>query len=167
MNARDERNPRRIRAGFFDGQIRAGCVIVTLRTRGGETPLLEAVDVAIVILVRDRELLIAQRSPGSHLAGNWEFPGGKCLPGELPEECARREAREELGVEVRIMEGWEMLEYAYDDRRVRLHPFVGEIRSGEPMALGCSEIRWVKRKDLVSYSFPEANAPLLKRLTEK
>ena len=129
-------------------------------------PSLETVDVAIVILLRDRELLIAQRPPGSHLAGNWEFPGGKCRAGELPEDCARREAREELGVEVRIVEGWETLEYDYTDRRVRIHPFVGKILSGEPRPIGCREIRWVKRDDLVSYSFPEANAPLLKRLAE-
>jgi mutator protein MutT len=130
-------------------------------------PSLETVDVAIVILLRGRELLIARRPPGSHLAGHWEFPGGKCRAGEPPEACARREAQEELGVEVRITEGWKMLEYDYPGRRVRLHPFVGKIRSGEPRALGCSEIRWVKREDLTSYPFPEANAPLLKRLTEE
>jgi mutator protein MutT len=130
-------------------------------------PPFETVDVAIVILLRGSEVLIARRPPWGHLAGYWEFPGGKCRAGESPEACARREAREELGVEVEISEGWTMLSYDYPERRIGLHPFVGRVLSGEPMALGCSEVRWVKRGDLFAYPFPEANAPLLKRLTKK
>ncbi len=43
-------------------------------------------------------VLIAQRPPGKHLAGGWEFPGGKLEPGEDRRAGLARELREELGI---------------------------------------------------------------------
>jgi len=124
----------------------------------------EPVRVAIVIIVRNREVLIGRRLSSVHLGRYWEFPGGKCEPGEGPESCALREAREELGVEVELTEGWAPLEHDYSDRRVRLYPFLGRIRSGVPRPLNCIELRWVDREVLSSYLFPEANGPILELL---
>lgn len=123
-------------------------------------------DVSVVMLVRNKTVLIARRPPEVHLAGYWEFPGGKCQPGESPEACALREVREEIGVEIKVLEAWEMLKYDYPQQQVRLHPFVGKILSGEPYPLGCSELRWVNTEALSSYTFPEANGPLLERLAQ-
>lgn len=58
--------------------------------------------VAAVILRRDEKVLICRRGPGGSCGNLWEFPGGKVEPGESPADCARRECREELGVEVEL-----------------------------------------------------------------
>jgi mutator protein MutT len=126
----------------------------------------ETVKVSVVMILRDQKILIAKRPDGSHLAGRWEFPGGKCLPGEPPEACAIREVREEIGVEVDLIQRWGEIEHDYPERRVRLYPFVARITSGEPLPLGCTELAWVAREKLLSYRFPEANRPLLERLKD-
>ena len=55
-------------------------------------------------ILRDAQarVLLAQRPAGKHLAGLWEFPGGKCEPGEPPEHALRRELHEEIGVEIGV-----------------------------------------------------------------
>ena len=53
-----------------------------------------------IILDKDR-VLAAQRGRNTHLAGQWEFPGGKVIEGESEEACIIREIREELDIEVR------------------------------------------------------------------
>jgi len=122
------------------------------------------VEVAIVMIVRGGRVLIRRRLPDAPFASYWEFPGGKCEAGESPESCAAREVREELSVDVKLTQRWAPLDHDYPDRCVRLHPFLGTILSGVLRPLGCSEIRWVDKSALPSYSFPEANLPLLCRL---
>ena len=65
------------------------------------------IDVAAGLVFHRQKLLITQRPEGSHLAGLWEFPGGKREPGESFEECLIRELREELGIEVALGQAFE------------------------------------------------------------
>lgn len=76
---------------------------------------------AAVVFADDGRLLLATRRPGSHQAGKWEFPGGKVRPGESLEDCIRREAAEELGLQVAAARPVLAFDYAYPDKRVRLH----------------------------------------------
>ena len=62
------------------------------------------VEVVAAVVERDGRYLITRRLEGTHLAGLWEFPGGKILPGEKPEDALRRELQEELGVEAEVGE---------------------------------------------------------------
>ena len=58
-----------------------------------------AVGVSVIVLNGDR-VLLGLRIAG-HGAGSWQFPGGHLEFGETIEDCARREAREETGLELR------------------------------------------------------------------
>lgn len=49
------------------------------------------------VIVRDHEVLLVRHTYGSR---RWELPGGTIAAGEVPLEAARREMREELGVEL-------------------------------------------------------------------
>ena len=92
--------------------------------------------IALAIIWRGPEILIARRrDDADHLPGVWEFPGGKCRDGETPNDAAIREAREELGVEIRITGTRPVLEFDYETRHVTLHPFDAEIFSGEGPAM--------------------------------
>jgi 8-oxo-dGTP diphosphatase len=120
--------------------------------------------VTAAVVERDGRLLVARRLKGSHMGGFWEFPGGKCEPGEAPEECLARELAEELGVGSRVGEEIHRTTYAYDDRVLDLRFFRCTIDSAPRPLLG-QEIRWVERADLASLAFPPADSELVERLS--
>ena len=57
--------------------------------------------VAAALRKSSGQVLLAQRPPGRHRAGQWEFPGGKVEPGETPAAALCREMAEELGITLR------------------------------------------------------------------
>lgn len=125
------------------------------------------IDVAAALVFRAGKLLIAQRRAGDHLAGLWEFPGGKRHPGESFEDCLRRELREELGIDVEVREQVESLTHRYPDREVHLAFFRCRLARHEPRALGCQAFAWVSREELSLYAFPAADQRLLAQLAAR
>ena len=77
--------------------------------------------VAAAVIEQDGRFLVTRRLKGVHLEGYWEFPGGKCEPGETLVDCLRREMEEELGRAVDV--GDELLDVATTTRTasVELH----------------------------------------------
>jgi 8-oxo-dGTP diphosphatase len=123
--------------------------------------------VVLAAIVEDDNgrLLITRRLHGTHLAGLWEFPGGKCEPGESHEDCLTRELAEELGVLGVV--GAELLvtTHDYTDRLIRLH-FRRCCIVGEPKPMLGQEIRWVRRDELAALEFPPADRELIALLTK-
>ena len=73
---------------------------------------------------------MATRRPGSHLAGKWEFPGGKIREGETAENCVKRELCEELSLDVKAARELFRMEFQYDEKRVGLHFMLCSIQAG-------------------------------------
>ncbi len=135
-------------------------------SRDGESAVRPSIEVSAGLVFRSGQLLITQRSVGGHLAGLWEFPGGKREAGESFEDCLRRELQEELGVEVRVRDELERITHSYPEKTVHLRFFRCTLTDGgaEPRALGCQAVAWVTRETLVNYQFPAADARLLEML---
>jgi 8-oxo-dGTP diphosphatase len=123
-----------------------------------------SIEVAAGLIFRDGRLLLTQRPAGGHLSGLWEFPGGKREPDETFEDCLHRELREELGIEVEVLELVESLTHDYPERTVHLRFFRCQWRRHEPQPLGCPAFVWVGREELGGYEFPAADARLLEKL---
>ena len=123
-----------------------------------------AVLVAAGLVFRGGRLLITQRPAGGHLAGLWEFPGGKLEPGETWEAGLRRELREELGVEVEVGRLFCEVHHAYPEKRVHLQFYICRLVDGEPRPLGCPSLEWVTAAELERFAFPEADRVLLEKL---
>jgi mutator protein MutT len=104
--------------------------------------------VAAGVLEREGEILAAKRKRGSHLAGHWEFPGGKVEPDESPEDCLVRELAEEIGVRVRVRGILEVVFHRYPEKSVLLLFYRCDLLEGEPAPLECDEVRWVALADL-------------------
>jgi 8-oxo-dGTP diphosphatase len=124
----------------------------------------KVVDVAFALISREGRLFLQRRDPaGAVLPGVWEFPGGKMEPGESPIETLRRELREEVGIEAAEVRALPVLEHAYPEVRVRLHPYrvdtPDEPRAG--LAWG-----WFTPAEAARLPLPEANLPLLHGLME-
>ena len=107
---------------------------------------------------------VTRRHKGAHLEGLWEFPGGKCEPGESLAECLRRELREELGTDAAIGEEVFTVTHHYPDRSVELH-FLSCTFLTTPVPLLGQEMRWVAREDLKSLKFPPADDELIRVLS--
>ena len=124
----------------------------------------EVIVVLAGVAERDGRFLVSRRLTGTHLADHWEFPGGKCEPGETHEACLAREFREELDVDVEV--GAEILttEHSYPERTVRLH-FRRCVLRGEPRAVLGQAVRWITRDEMKSLPFPEADRDLIRMLT--
>jgi mutator protein MutT len=120
--------------------------------------------VAAVVEEHDT-FLVTRRQPGVHLAGLWEFPGGKIDPGETHEHALRREMREELDTDVDVGELVFEIEHAYPERTVALFFYRCHLR-GTPRPLLGQELRWAAREELATLGFPPADEELIRRLTE-
>lgn len=125
----------------------------------------ERIVVTAAVVWRDGRYLVARRLQGTHLAGLWEFPGGKCEPGESHEDCLRREIHEELGVDATIRGLLLSARHAYETREVELHFFACDL-AGEPQARLGQELAWVAPADLDRLAFPEADAELIALLKQ-
>ncbi len=112
--------------------------------------------VAVALIGRHGRWLVQQRRAGVHLAGLWEFPGGKVGAGESIEEALRREVIEEVGVAVASLRPLRAVEHDYGDRRVTLHPFLCTT-DGEPRGCEGQPLRWVTVEELTRLPTPAAN----------
>ena len=109
-------------------------------------------------------VLIAERPPGKHMAGRWEFPGGKMAAGESEAEALARELREELGIVVGSGRALMRLSHAYEDRQVELSLWVVLSYTGEPASLDGQRLKWVSPQSLAVEDILEADRPFVEAL---
>lgn len=112
-------------------------------------------------------VLIAQRPAGKHMAGSWEFPGGKLEPGEDCFEGLKRELREELGIEAVRATPLISYEHQYAERRVLLNLWIVHEFAGTPQSLDSQALKWVSLAELDSVELLEADVPMIEALREK
>lgn len=122
------------------------------------------IPVVAALIVRGGRLLIARRPEGRHMAGRWEFPGGKLEKGESPEDAVEREIREELGLDVRAGRIYQAIAYSYPEKDVLLLFYAAAVVSGEPRPIEEAEIRWVTMAELDGYAFAPVDEMLVQRL---
>jgi 8-oxo-dGTP diphosphatase len=134
-----------------------------LRLTGPGRIVITTVVVTAAVIERDGRFLVTRRQPGVHLAGRWEFPGGKCDPGESLAACMARELREELAVEPVIGDEIFAVTHDYSDRRIELHFLRCTIDRDPAPQLG-QEMQWIRRSDLQTLEFPPADADLIRML---
>ena len=127
---------------------------------------MKTIVVTAAIIERDGRYLVTRRQPGAHLAGVWEFPGGKCDGGEPLTSCMVRELNEELGINAAVGSEIFTITHDYPDRRIELHFF--ECRTSDaPSPLLGQEMRWVTRRELEELDFPPADAELIRILRRR
>ena len=110
---------------------------------------------SIVVLRRRGRLLVRQRPPTGLLGGLWELPGGRLEPGETLEAAARRELREETGIDVGRLRPVGVVRHGYSHFTVELHLFRGESPEDRPLR-GDAPLRWVTDSEFARLPRPAA-----------
>ncbi len=129
---------------------------------------MEKICVAAGVIQRhDGRVLVARRQPGKHMAGAWEFPGGKIKPPESPRQALDRELHEELGLKVRQARELMSYEQQYPDRLIELHFFAVEEYRGAPRSREDQELAWKFPERLGELGFLPADRPLVDLLIQQ
>lgn len=123
-------------------------------------------EVTAAILLREDSLLIAQRGDKDPLTGKWELPGGKIEAGETPQDCLKREIKEELAVDIEVLDFFAESVYRYPQGTIKLMAYYCRWLSGKYQLKVHRQIRWVKPWELDGYDFAPADIPLVERLKE-
>ena len=119
--------------------------------------------VSIALINNYDQVLIAKRPNNKHLAGFWEFPGGKVEKGETPENALIREVKEELNVDInnKCIAPLSFSEFDYKKFHLVLLLYICRRWEGKPLTMEDNELKWVKPSMLRKYKMPPADDSLI------
>jgi mutator protein MutT len=120
--------------------------------------------VAGAVVDANGRVLIAQRPPGKHLAGGWEFPGGKLEPGEARASGLARELEEELGIAIRAPRPLIRVRHTYPYGEVLIDMWVVKSYGGSPRGLDGQALKWLSQDELEEADLLPADAPIVRAL---
>ena len=128
------------------------------------TNMSNSIRVTAAIMVNDGMLLIAKRKPTARLPNLWELPGGKIEPNETPEECLKRELKEEFEINVTVAEHLGSNIHTYDFGTIELIAYRTNWEDGDLILKDHEEIRWVFTHELDQFDFAPADKAFVKKL---
>lgn len=118
-------------------------------------------------VVRERAgapVLLTRRMEGAHLAGMWEFPGGKVEEGEDPEAAVVRECAEEIEVTIEVVDVLDVAWHRYREKDVLLLFYDCRVVRGDVKHTGVADHAWVEPDRLAEYPLPPPDARLIAKL---
>jgi 8-oxo-dGTP diphosphatase len=123
---------------------------------------------AVALIDADGRVLLAERPAGKHLAGMWEFPGGKVQPGETPEAALIRELDEELGIAVHdsCLAPFTFASHGYETFHLLMPLYVCRKWQGFVTPREGQRLKWVRAAQLDAYPMPPADKPLVAMLRD-
>ena len=124
--------------------------------------------VSIALINNYDQVLIAKRPNNKHLAGFWEFPGGKVEKDETPENALIREVKEELNVDInnKCIAPLSFSEFDYKNFHLLLLLYICRRWEGKPLTMEENELKWVKPSMLRKYKMPPADDSLIYSLQD-
>lgn len=120
--------------------------------------------IKVVVLVLENnqgDILLTQRKKHQHLAGFWEFPGGKIDMGESAIEALKRESIEELNYAITTPKQILQIHHDYSSLTVELLVFHEINPDPKVCAAENQAMKWVNKTDLTQYQLPEANQSIV------
>lgn len=122
--------------------------------------------VALVLENNKGEILVSQRAQDKHLAGLWEFPGGKVEESETLIQALEREIREELGYQIQQVKPLISLQHSYPEKTVHLNVYYGKDQNPSVFPNENQPLKWVTQRELSELDMPEADIPILAELAK-
>lgn len=120
--------------------------------------------VTCAIIKKDGLILACQRSAIMSMPLKWEFPGGKLEYDEDEIACIIREIKEELNIEINIIQKLESFTHDYESFQVELIPFIAEIQAGEIVLKEHLQYKWMSKHELLNLDWAEADLPIVNEI---
>jgi 8-oxo-dGTP diphosphatase len=118
-------------------------------------------DVTAAIIVKEGKIFIAKRKSTDKLPNKWEFPGGKIESNETPQECLKREMKEEFGVDISVGECLGESVYHYDHGSIRLLAYQAYWQGGRFCLTDHADFEWASLNQLQQFDFAPADIPFV------
>lgn len=122
------------------------------------------ISVVCGIILKNEKILITQRGDNKHLAGKWEFPGGKMEHGESEINSLKRELKEELNIEIEVFKRFLSTKHVYEKTAINLISYLARIASGKIQLNEHKNYKFVNKNDLYKYDFSPADLPIIEKL---
>lgn len=127
---------------------------------------MQPIIVTAAIIYNDSEFLIAQRKPGKNEELKWEFPGGKLEEGESPEQCLKREIKEELNLEIEVSDIFDVVYYEYPQITILLLVYKCKLIGGEIKLLDCNDYKWIAEEQISDFEFACADIQTVNKMMQ-
>ena len=119
------------------------------------------INVACAIILKDKKILVTQRSKKMKLPLKWEFPGGKVEENENEIKCVKREIKEEINIEIDILKRLSNSIYDYGTFKINLIPFLCDYISGEIILAEHKDFKLLDKSELLNLDWAEADLPIV------
>jgi len=116
---------------------------------------------------KGEKYLVALRKPGSSIGESWEFPGGKQLESETPQETLKREYKEEFSVEIVVGDPLYTGYFENRNTHYRLEAFEVQLISDSFVLNEHQAIRWISLKDLKRLPMAFSDRSILQHLQKQ
>lgn len=121
------------------------------------------IHVSAAIIMKDNKIFVTQRGYGE-FKDWWEFPGGKIEEGETPEECLKREIKEELKADINIDKYLCTVEYDYPNFHLKMECFICSLIDGNLELVEAEDAKFITNDQLDSIDFLPADLLVVKEL---
>jgi len=119
------------------------------------------INVTCAIILIDSKILVTQRSEKMKLPLKWEFPGGKLELDESEVDCVVREIKEELNIEIEVLNKLSNSIFDYGTFKINLIPFIANYISGEVLLLEHKDYKLLDKTELLNLDWAEADLPIV------
>lgn len=125
-------------------------------------------DVTCAIIIKDGKILVATRNEYVSNTGLWEFPGGKPKAGESVETCLVRRVKEELSLDIQIVDYLPSYEVEMtSEKTFIMHPFIAEIIGGNTTLIDHNKAEWFEIRQLISIAWPPTDTPIIDMISKR
>lgn len=125
-------------------------------------------DVTCAIIIKDGKILVATRNEYVSNTDLWEFPGGKPKAGESLETCLVRRAKEELSLDIQIVDYLPSYEVEMTpEKTFIMHPFIAEIIGGNTTLIDHNKAEWFEIRQLISIAWPPTDTPIIDMISKR
>ena len=124
------------------------------------------IEVVAGVIEHDGKILCMERDRGKfdYVSFKWEFPGGKIEEGETKEEALKRELREEMELDVEIVEHFLDVYHEYPDFSMNMYSFKCNAKNKDFKMNVHHDFKWLEKSELKTLDWAGADKPIVEKI---